>query len=39
MIHAAWLACTSSRYGKFTVSPAWAMLSMKQFGKPLVYKP
>ena len=27
------------RYGKFTVKPDWAMLSMKQFGKPLTCRP
>ena len=35
MTHATWRAWTSSRYGKFTVNPDCAMLSTKQFGKPL----
>ena len=39
MIHATWVAWTSSRYGKFTVNPDCAMLSTKQFGKPRTCRP
>ena len=33
------LACSLSMCGKFTVKPDWALLMMKQFGKPRLCMP
>ena len=33
------LACSLIMYGKFTVKPDWAMLIMKQLGKPRMCMP